>query len=584
MSKVMSVVQPVTVIFIIILAHCEAQFLGGSINWYLLNGKVRFTYRMTWEKGTGPCGAGCSQASVNTPGTLHLPLTILNWKCTSGCSGNSRLHDVNYVTTSVGSAASSWEQGEGSFLFTPPVANGKYEITLSTLRWSTQANGPGQLQTTVDLRIRSDTNLPNASPIAAVQPTIGIPSGCMKTIPLPVIDPDADRIKCRLAGPTECGAACTTLTGIHVDHDKCTVTVPGTLKMGDYRLAVVVEDYPRSVIKLGGATSNYNQPLSNVPLQLTVHVTKGSGGCGPLSPGSTDTGPTVVYPPSGLHSRTLHTVHVSAASQSEVIISTSAGVTATQTPDLGHPGSVVVDTHWTPKSDQDGPAFTCVWALQHDGSTTQQHCFTTYVRDQDNCNGGNKCLHGGTCVDLYKRFTCKCLGGFTSNDCSVRASCVTSNPCVNGTCEERHGSLFCICSPGYTGQTCDTKVDHCVSSPCLHGGTCTDKVTGSSCACTAQYTGSHCETRIKTPQHSTGPSVTASLQYIATVSSDSQGIQIVDYVKVAGYQCSCEQRQSPSVANRRGLWRTAAHRFGRLRGVVVLFRQARPEQERCWTN
>ncbi|XP_069129220.1 uncharacterized protein [Argopecten irradians] len=526
LSKTMSVVRTVTVIVIAISVYCEGQFLGGSINWYMLNGKVRFTYRMTWEKGSGPCGTGCSQASINKAGTLPLPLTISSWTCTVGCSGTKKLHDVNYITTSVGSAASSWEQGEGSFLWTPPVPNGKYEITLSPLRWSTQANGPGQLKTTVDLRTRSDTNLPNASPIAAVQPTIGIPAGCMKTVALPVIDPDADRIKCRLAGPSECGAACTTDPGIHIDHNKCTATFPASLKKGDYRLTVVVEDYPRSAIKLGSATSGYNQPLSNVPLQLTVHVTQTSGPCGPLSQGSTDTGPTVVYPTSGSHPRTLHTVNVSATSHSEAIVSSSAGMTVTPRPDPGHPGNIMVDTQWTPSSDQNGPAFTCVWALQSDGTTSEQQCFTTNVRDQDDCSGGSKCQHGGTCVDLYKRFTCKCLGGFVSNDCSVRASCATSNPCVNGTCEVRHGSLFCICTPGYSGKICDTKMDTCASSPCQHGGTCTANATGASCACTAQFTGNHCETR-KFPV--TGKHV---LQAIATIASDSQGIQVLDFVKV----------------------------------------------------
>ncbi|OWF47423.1 Neurogenic locus notch-like protein 1 [Mizuhopecten yessoensis] len=194
---------------------------------------------------------------------------------------------------------------------------------------------------------------------------------------------------------------------------------------------------------------------------------------------------------------------------------------------------MLVNTRWTPNLDQNGPAFTCVWALQQDGITSEQHCFTTNVRDQDDCKGGNTCLHGGTCIDLYKRFTCKCLGGFTSNDCSVPTSCVSSNPCINGTCEGRHGHLFCICAPGYTGQRCDVRVDHCTLSPCLHGGTCSDNVIGSLCTCTAQYTGRRCQTRIHTLLHATGSSVTASLFYKATVSSNSQGVQVVDYVKVS---------------------------------------------------
>ena len=44
---------------------------------------------------------------------------------------------------------------------------------LDSIPWAVPATGTGRLVTTVDLRIRNYSNLPNGSPLAAVPPVIG---------------------------------------------------------------------------------------------------------------------------------------------------------------------------------------------------------------------------------------------------------------------------------------------------------------------------------------------------------------------------------------------------------------------------
>jgi len=40
------------------------------------------------------------------------------------------------------------------------------------------------------------------------------------------------------------------------------------------------------------------------------------------------------------------------------------------------------------------------------------------IPDQDGCVSNNvKCLHNGTCVNLWHRTTCKCPHGFKPRDC-----------------------------------------------------------------------------------------------------------------------------------------------------------------------
>lgn len=82
--------------------------------------QVRFTYRLTWEKGTGPCGIFCSPAQIGTQklGDINSSaLSSLKWMYSDGYNFSS-LSGVNYHVTSVNilnTTTLAWEQGENSF-------------------------------------------------------------------------------------------------------------------------------------------------------------------------------------------------------------------------------------------------------------------------------------------------------------------------------------------------------------------------------------------------------------------------------------------------------------------------------------
>ena len=78
---------------------------------------VRFTFRLAWEYGTGPCGPTCSTSSFNKLGHLPPTLSRLRWVCASGCAAqNMVLSDVNYYST-YGSPESGLEEGENIFFY-----------------------------------------------------------------------------------------------------------------------------------------------------------------------------------------------------------------------------------------------------------------------------------------------------------------------------------------------------------------------------------------------------------------------------------------------------------------------------------
>ena len=73
---------------------------------------MRFRYRLTWERGTGPCGQNCSSADLYKTGTVPSYLSSLHWQCISGCSSVTDISDINTDLTSVSSESPGWEQGE----------------------------------------------------------------------------------------------------------------------------------------------------------------------------------------------------------------------------------------------------------------------------------------------------------------------------------------------------------------------------------------------------------------------------------------------------------------------------------------
>ncbi|XP_032221364.2 cadherin EGF LAG seven-pass G-type receptor 2 isoform X2 [Nematostella vectensis] len=82
--------------------------------------------------------------------------------------------------------------------------------------------------------------------------------------------------------------------------------------------------------------------------------------------------------------------------------------------------------------------------------------------------------------------------------CSMPSHC-QSSPCLGGgTCVEGWDTFSCRCRPGYVGKRC-TNV--CDLKPCQNGNCELSSATpkGYKCKCPPQYTGEYCETRKETP-------------------------------------------------------------------------------------
>lgn len=86
------------------------------------------------------------------------------------------------------------------------------------------------------------------------------------------------------------------------------------------------------------------------------------------------------------------------------------------------------------------------------------------------------------------------VGAYCDMEKAVVVEC-SVNPCQHGgTCDyQGEGQYTCRCLPGYSGNQCEFDIDECASSPCLNGGTCTDVINGFRCACASSFTGMRCE-------------------------------------------------------------------------------------------
>ncbi|XP_060065877.1 uncharacterized protein LOC132546185 [Ylistrum balloti] len=492
------------VVFLVSFYPTQTKYLGGTISWRKFEGSIRFVYRMTWEKGTGPCGSSCSSADLISKSHLPPSLNSLSWKCTSGCTGSPVLGDVNYFLTSVSNEVPGWEQGEDQFFYNL-TGTGPYSISIEGLSWP-NATDLGRMVTSVNLGVRNDTNVSNASPIAAVPPSVGIPFDCESVISLPIEDPDADTVRCRLATSMECGDACTDLPRFVLNEENCTLTVHTTISNGYqpntlYRVTVMIEDFPDYTISVGNEIKNPRHCLSKIPLQFAVRVLSSREGCDDLA--MTFTRPDIPdgirfpYPPTGPLFQTLsYYIATPNVSGTDFVVSLAAMFNHSKIPDDKNRTNV---THlygsWYSRQDQSGDSLNCVWGRRQDGLTTvEKRCMTVYLNDVDHCIGGPFCKRNGTCITLYKRYTCKCPHGYKPPDCELRVSCLDF-PCKhNGSCVDT-GTLYkCICPPNYYGVDCEWKYDECLSAPCQNNGTCNNDVTGFTCSCPANYTGNTCTT------------------------------------------------------------------------------------------
>ncbi|XP_061184405.1 uncharacterized protein LOC133192410 [Saccostrea echinata] len=468
----------IEVLLLFIISNTKGKFLGGTISSYFYNNVARLTYRLVWERGTGPCGPPCSLKDIGKQfNSLPPSLSSLKWRCTAGCSTNTELHDVSYTLTAFSSSnLSGWEQGETFFFYPGWKINNTYEVSLSGLDWLAPASGLGKMVAGFDFGIRNDTGVPNASPISAVPSELGIQFGCTTVINIPAEDPDADSVRCRLATPTECGDACTSAPNITLNWETCSIAIPATTRYGyepnkDYRITVMVEDYPDYTISVGNQVRSIRRPISKIPTQFTITTINRQQSCSNIGMRIDGVIPNprnlfrVSYAGKPVEFNGAFYMQSPNINDTTFITSFFAGVVYTVLPDdenrtIGDFRDDVRRVRYVWKSydpRQYADTLLCVWGRGTEGITTDRFCYTAVLIDSDDC-GGVTCLNGGKCVDLYKRWTCKCPHGYKPKDCSHKVTCADF-PCKNnGTCVDTGTMYTCACISGFTGLDCEIEL------------------------------------------------------------------------------------------------------------------------------
>ncbi|XP_038045953.1 uncharacterized protein LOC119720369 [Patiria miniata] len=79
------------------------------------------------------------------------------------------------------------------------------------------------------------------------------------------------------------------------------------------------------------------------------------------------------------------------------------------------------------------------------------------LNDPDDCDP-NPCENGGICADGFRMYTCTCVNGYTSANCSIPPvidECDPASPShncdVDAICTDTRYSFICTCSAGYAG-------------------------------------------------------------------------------------------------------------------------------------
>ncbi|XP_069118070.1 uncharacterized protein [Argopecten irradians] len=486
--------------FLMIHINVDAShFRGGTISWQPTgNGyEVEFKFRMGWTYNHGP---GCNETKI---GQLVTGMSSTYWMCDK-CTPKD-ISSLNYICTGA-SRSENWEQGERTFRYTFP-GPGPYTISFTGNAWMTLDYGSASswnISTTVDLRIRNDTNRPNQSPITASKPIYRMQSDCSHSLKIPMIDADGDDVRCRWSVGDECDSVCRVLPDATIDQDTCTIhfdtdTSKRYTQTGWYAVAITVEDFPSATVMVGGSSFGPRRPLSIVPLQFLITTPPLSGSCSDR-PVFVDPTPTEgeVIP---IKERQRMNVKLCASSSTAITniqLTAPSGLTKSSLTKDVSSGAWCVTVTWTPTSAQKGTHILCAMADDSGGKTSDPRCVTLLAWDRDPCES-SPCMNNGTCsrVGFTDDFTCACVPGFTGNMCETDINECQSGPCMNaGYCVDLIARYECRCDAGYTGVNCETDIDECLSQPCLHAGSCIDHVNHFTCNCGGGYTGHLCESEI----------------------------------------------------------------------------------------
>ncbi|XP_033733733.1 uncharacterized protein LOC117322896 [Pecten maximus] len=486
-------------IFNVVPVLCD-HFRGGTISWSAkdANTPVNFRFRLAFGIGKGP---GCDKGLLGKPVT-KLPNDF--WECSSGCASIGNITDVNYVCSSF-DMLEAWEQGQDNFQHTFPT-KGHFKVSYTGRTWlnvNYGQSGDFHLQTSGDLRTRSDTGQPNSSPLTATMPVYQVPFGCKSTIDIPIVDPDDDVTVCRWAIGEECGTDCLGLPQASLLQSPCRIKLEpnitsGFVEDGWYKVLLTVEDLPRTDIFLDNTLTTRAHVLSTVPLQFVVHTMKRTTPVCNNSPSilspTPSHGTTFLVPSNDTLTLSLYAGSAKPSiGIKEFIISTPYGVTLSPLVLAANRTNVwYSELSWKPEKSQFGENIFCFQAVDTNNMSSVQRCLIFIAEAVHPCDSG-PCLNHGTCSLYQDTYTCSCPAGFTGKTCDTDIDECASIPCANGgTCWNRIADFVCFCPPGFTGKQCQD-IDTCAVNPCQNFGTCVSSPAGYKCTCLSGYAGNECQ-------------------------------------------------------------------------------------------
>ncbi|KAG2462878.1 ZPP protein, partial [Polypterus senegalus] len=171
------------------------------------------------------------------------------WGCSGGDCGYTR--EFRYGQIDSSPLGDTWCQAEG-FMSRSVPSDKPFDLSENGCCWVYSLYGfPNWLLSThVDLGIRSDTGIPNRSPVTTLPPRLRVPQNCPTTYSLLAYDPDGDHVKCRYgkSNNSEC-STCAQPAGFGLNEILCELSYYGS-QPGVYIFELVMEDFTQRHIQL----------------------------------------------------------------------------------------------------------------------------------------------------------------------------------------------------------------------------------------------------------------------------------------------------------------------------------------------
>ena len=319
---------------------------------------MEITSHISWKRSSS--GHFCDSSTL---ANSNITISTETFSCEYSCQGSVAIASfcIEY------SVDDDWTYLEGhqTYIFNVSDIN---TVTIGTVRgdWVSPF-GSWNISTTFSLVTRTDTGEINSTPRVVSFPYLNLLEGHTHIIPLAVIDPDNDKIRCRWALDRECSSVCNGIPGAVLDPDSCTITYRANFETGVKVVAIMLEDFgPCSLL-----------PLSSVAHQFAVNVDSTSGlSCSLPRFISPLHGTCINIPP-----RTQFTYQLTATSGCSNIAITSIQIIAPIGATENGPWHIFgtynyyTNVAWTPTADQQNDThFLCFMAINSENTTSEQSC------------------------------------------------------------------------------------------------------------------------------------------------------------------------------------------------------------------